>query len=78
MTEINGNLVKFSGEKGGYSEIFDLTDKPILVFDDSSRENKINVGSIADIDTYNTFGDNCSLIAIQSAGGGIQVVVVYK
>ena len=78
VTEINGNLVKFSGEKGGYSEIFDLTDKPILVFDDSSRENKINVGSIADIDTYNTFGDNCSLIAIQSAGGGIQVVVVYK
>lgn len=78
VTEINGNLIKFSGEKGGYSEIFDLTDKPILVFDDSLRKNKIKVGSIADIDTYNTFGDDCSLIAIQSAGGGIQVVVVYK
>ena len=78
VTEINGNLIKFSGEKGGYSEIFDLTDKPILVFDDSLGENNIKVGSIADIDTYNTFGDDCSLIAIQSAGGGIQVVVVYK
>lgn len=78
VTDISGNLIKFSDTKGGYSEIFDLTDKTILVFDDSLKKDKIKSGSVADINTYNMYGEYCSLIAIQSAGGGIQTVVVYK
>ena len=78
VTETNGGFVKFGETKGEYSEIFDFTDKPILVYDEDSRGSKVRVGSVADIDTYKTSGDKCSFIAIQSAGGGIQIVVVYK
>lgn len=78
VTETNGNFIKFSDTKGGYSEIFDVTGKPILVFDENSRGSKLKLGSVADIDTYNASKEDCSFIAIQSAGGNIQVVVVYK
>ena len=78
VTEVNGNIVKFGETKGGYSEIFNFTDKTILVYDENSRGDKVRVGTIADIDTYTSAEDDCSFITVQSAGGGIQVIVVYK
>ena len=77
VTETNGSYVKFSETKGGFSEIFNFATCPIIVYDKEARNGKFKLGSVTDINTYKTSGEDCSLIALQSAKY-IQFVLVYK
>ncbi len=60
-----------------FDEVFNLSDIPVLIYAPSGKE-KIRVGSINDIKTYDVYGSNCSDVYIQAYSATIKLVVAYQ
>ncbi|MGN0179960.1 MAG: S-layer homology domain-containing protein [Monoglobaceae bacterium] len=73
------NNVLCAGYSSGESadEMFNLSGAAILIYDSEAKE-KIRTGTMADIRTFKTSGDNCSTVFIHTYATNIKTVVVYR
>ncbi len=75
--DIIGNTMLCGFDSGEtYEEVFALDGVKILVYD-SARE-EVREGSIADLETYKSVGDNCSDVYIYTVNTEIRNFVIYK
>lgn len=78
ITDKFEGFIQFGHNLGEYDEALRVDNVPILVCDSSKKKKKIEVGSMADINTYEVAGDNASYVFIQESGGALRYMVIYK
>ena len=74
-----GKVLKAGYESGAaFDEIFNLNGVSILVYEPDSRGAKIRVGTMGDIRTYKSSGNDCSTVVIQTHYSEPRTVIVYS
>lgn len=76
----NSKYVWWDGaDKKLSTEICDLSSVPVVVYDSSRKSgNKIYRGAISDIDDYETVGEGCSRVILNTAGPYKRCLFVFK
>lgn len=74
-----GNMLYVGYDSGAdVDEVFNLNNIRVLVYDPTQKNQKIIVGDIGDIKTYQMNGNDCSTIVIHTHWGGNPIsVIVY-
>lgn len=68
-----------AADKKASTEICDLSSVPVVVYDSTRKDgSKIYRGSISDIEDYETVGDECSRVILNTAGPYKRALFVFK
>ena len=74
-----GEVLKAGYESGAsFDEIFNLNGVSILVYEPDRRGARIRVGTMGDIRTYKSLGNDCSTVVVQTHYSDVRTVIVYS